>query len=207
MARLLLLLGLLGCSTHGAYLRPTPRQQVQATVVLIESGYVSCAGVRLEDGILTAAHCMCPEWPVCDEPMSSVEVKSGGAFEAADLVRIDVQVDLALLTDPFPEQGGAIVGWRFPELGAPITIVGHPSQHQYVMRWGRVSSDVRTSRGFAVVTGGLAPGFSGGPVFDESGAVVGIVSRFAFTAGRIVVPDWQFGECATAEQIRAFLGE
>lgn len=66
--------------------------------------------------------------------------------------------------------------------GSSVTVISHPEEHFYTLTAGLVSryySEVRRQRPttWMTITAGFAKGSSGAPVFNECGAVVGIVNN------------------------------
>jgi len=68
-------------------------------------------------------------------------------------------------------------------VGAPIWVISHPDDHFYTLSQGIVSRYFLRAAGrgrpdltFMAITADFAKGSSGGPVFNEQGAVVGLVS-------------------------------
>jgi serine protease Do len=122
--------------------------------------------------ILTNAHVLCDS--------GAVKVKTFDGKEGkATLVRKDDRLDLALLkvdgvsAAPLPlgDAGGLQVGDR-------VAVVGSPMGMDFSVSQGTVSSMDRRYLGLAYLQTDTAtnPGNSGGPMLDEEGRVVGVVS-------------------------------
>jgi serine protease Do len=100
----------------------------------------------------------------------------GGAESAGEVVWYDEARDLALVHVQVP------AGYRVPELtcsapraGEDLVVVGHPTHSRWVTVGGHLPTSERLGRGGLVALGfPIRLGTSGGPVFDESGRVIGI---------------------------------
>lgn len=89
--------------------------------------------------------------------------------------------DLALLkiNDPafVKATGPAPLDCRTAGIGEEIRAEGNPFSIRFISQWGRVGSTVKPIgpwREAFSIGAPLAPGMSGGPVFDMAGSVVGI---------------------------------
>lgn len=182
---------LAGCAQHP---QPQPRralsaQEVGAAVVaVVVDGQTICAAFNTPVGVMTAAHC------VHEEP-AVVETGEGRRYELP-VVRLDVAGDTALL--------GAMPGPvlhvrpRPPRLDERVLAVGHPAGQRYTYSRGEVSRETRGSGGhprlplrFFLVSAQIAPGFSGGPLVDARGDVLGINSFVLYwnVSGIVPPPD------------------
>jgi S1-C subfamily serine protease len=78
-----------------------------------------------------------------------------------------------------------------PIMGQKVVWIGYPLSYEMVMSTGIVGNAASNAdesvEGFFVVSGQFIPGASGGPVFDERGLLLGIVSRTA-TFGPSLIP-------------------
>lgn len=206
MAKLFRCLGLivtLGCSCAGpAYVPEYPDADglFDSVVALVqEDGRAFCSGVQIEQGVLTAAHCV-------HEGESTARVGERGSYDAGRftqsrvvrVLRINALTDLALLDYHGPRP--LRVRGHQPRVGESVIAMGHPLGHGYVAQYGHVSSAPKGTWYF--LDPGIAPGMSGGPVIDRRGEVVGIcqtMRSYMF---------WVFpnlGGAASVPTIRAFL--
>lgn len=104
----------------------------------------------------------------------------------------------------------ASVARRLPRFGDRIWVVGHPfGRFEYTVTQGIVSHPQQKVKvglfkykTYIQISPGVVPGNSGGPVFDGSGRLSGIVVA-AFRAGLIMVP--HLGFAVTLPQVKAFL--
>lgn len=127
-------------------------------------------------------------------------------------VAMDVGSDLALLTvikEIVPGHAIASVASTTPVVGSNIVVTGHPIHNAWMFRAGYVSAYRHDMSGehdevianlhgpFLHISLNIAPGDSGGGVFDAAGNLVGIV---IFIDQRLVG-----GYCSHLDNIRGFL--
>ena len=139
-------------------------------------------GVEGEGGesrtVATAYHC------VAMGLRPRIEARSG-AVAVGDVIAKDPAHDLALIRVALPDTvPGLPLREGAPEVGEPIWAFGHPFG---VATGGKLSNLLVWSASRGVVSGvgpwliqtdaALNPGNSGGPLVDDEGRVVGIVSR------------------------------
>jgi S1-C subfamily serine protease len=166
-------------------------EQATHEVVLLSTGHMFGSGVAIRrtdpTGAIrwfawTAAHVV--------ERTDRLEVKifdkhnEGKTFPAKVIARNEA-LDVALVSlDVAPPIQPAVFNFVTPELGQEIFVVGSPYGPSYFNRisFGRVSGvDEKLDLDFwpwgrcDLFSGPVFPGNSGGPVFDESGKVLGLV--------------------------------
>ncbi len=124
----------------------------------------------LGDGaLLTVAHGLRGAW--------SVEVSDGGAWVPAEVVRIDLQADLAVLRAPMALPAWS---WGAARVGDPVRLIGHADGGDAVTREGRWlgEDDARIPtvgpRSWGVVDVPVTRGMSGGAAARGS-ELVGLV--------------------------------
>jgi serine protease Do len=123
------------------------------------------------DLILTNAHVVCPD--------RSLKVKTADGREGTGTaLRMDERLDLALVRVdvagvPLPLGDAGTL-----EVGDRVAVVGSPVGMEFSVSQGSVGSVDRGWLGLAYVQTDTAvnPGNSGGPMLDETGHVVGVVS-------------------------------
>jgi S1-C subfamily serine protease len=96
------------------------------------------------------------------------------------IVGVDAVRDLALLKATSPASDHVVFVGTLAKPGDGVVIVGYPLVGPEVLvTAGIVSARVgsRGEPGLLQLSAGIVPGGSGSPVFDETGAVLGIVSR------------------------------
>lgn len=141
-----------------------------------------------ERELLTNAHVVAGaetlEINLWDGTTLSAEVRS--AASADDLAIIEVDA-------PLTGEGRAAVAefaTADPPVGAPLLVFGFPGGLRFTVDKGEVDSyaEVDGERSI-VMTNPVVPGNSGGPVFDGTGAVVGIVrARLVDTGNGVAIP-------------------
>jgi len=150
-------------------------------VVLIEQGSTACAGVIIDaDGtVATAYHC------VAAGGRPRVR-RRDGTHAVGRVVAVDRARDLAVVSAPGVAGGGWLpLAEGTVELGAPIWALGHPSGgdlpagfYTGTLRFSAVQGIVSAVGTEALqISAPVNPGNSGGPIVDERGEVVAIVSR------------------------------
>ena len=184
MRSMLLSLGLallVGCTTFTALPDPTPRdgrlvgQALDSVVALVdETGRSYCAGVFVEEYVLTAAHCVEPEI----EPR--VRTRQSEESVTARIVHFDPGTDLAVLSPNAVMGTHAIASLApfLPRIGDKVIAVGHPLGVSWYITSG-LSNGVRSGwdgQEYFFHSAPISPGNSGGPVFNEYGEVTGINS-------------------------------
>jgi len=170
------------------------------------------AGVLLEAGpegylLLTARH-------VIDESLlrrggnRALVAMASGTWAGADVVGRHKNLDLCLLW--LPRESGA-ASFLQPVLrqngvseGENIFVIGHPQGLRFTLSTGIIS---RRDQDALQISAPVSPGNSGGPVYDEHGNLVGIVTsmidrsmspnaenlNFAVRADAVLEPDrWDF---------------
>lgn len=141
-------------------------------VVKILNGKGHGSGFHMGDRyIITAAHVV--------KGSTSVEVKAyDGETVEAEVLWANAAYDIALLrAEDTANLGSALLSCRTPSVGERIISQGNPANVEFVTVWGKVAGAARELgpwRSVVVTDIVTVPGQSGGPVFDESGRVVGI---------------------------------
>ncbi|MEZ4319772.1 MAG: serine protease [Myxococcota bacterium] len=149
--------------------------------VLVEQGSASCAGVIIDEHglVATAYHCVAPG--------GRPRVRMRDGTRAIGRVRgVDRARDLALLEVPgFAGAPFVSLADAMPEPGDAVEVYGHP--FGALLPGGFLSGTLRWSLSAGVVsavgdralqiTAPVNPGNSGGPVVNEDGELVAIVSR------------------------------
>lgn len=121
--------------------------------------------------ILTTAH------QVLD--VQSLRAKNlDGTERSLSVVAIDKKREIALLkSEGRPPQISRIGDARTLRSGSPLVSIATPENLDFSTVDGIVSNTNRTYRGYPVIQAKLPanPGSSGGPVFDKTGALVGVI--------------------------------
>lgn len=139
------------------------------------------AGVLLKAGpegylILTARH-------VIDESITArggtraLVAMASGTWAGADVIARHKNLDLCLLWMPRKSGSGnfvqPIVAENQVSEGENIFVIGHPQGLRFTLSTGIIS---RTDGAALQISAPVSPGNSGGPVYDEHGNLVGIVT-------------------------------
>lgn len=91
----------------------------------------------------------------------------------------DYDVALVLLRDGSLNLKTAVLDCKDPAVGDLVSSIGNPGQFEFITILGRVAGPTQKRDQFEhalVVDMTIAPGMSGGPVFDKNHRVVGIVN-------------------------------
>jgi|HubBroStandDraft_6_1064221.scaffolds.fasta_scaffold00118_10 S1-C subfamily serine protease len=170
------------------------------------------AGVVLEataDGylILTARH-------VIDESLftsngsRALVAMASGTWAGADVIARHKNLDLLLLWMPREEGNGSFLQPVEPQSqiseGENIFVIGHPQGLRFTLSTGIIS---RSDKDVLQISAPVSPGNSGGPVYDDHGNLIGIVTsmvdrgmnpnaenlNFAVRADAVLDPErWDF---------------
>jgi S1-C subfamily serine protease len=170
------------------------------------------AGVLLEAGpegylMLTARHVI-DEMRFTRGGSRALVAMSSGTWAGADVIARHKDLDLCLLWMPRESGSGSFAqpveqGAGVSE-GENIFVIGHPEGLRFTLSAGIIS---RTDKDALQISAPVSPGNSGGPVYDDHGNLVGIVTsmvdrgispnaenlNFAVRAGAVLEPDkWDF---------------
>lgn len=148
------------------------RHPPQLSTVLISDETGHGSGVHIGNGyIVTAAH-------VADHEKQTIK-DSAGRERPATLLWTNKAYDIALMhVDNYHGLSASPLDCyaKLP-IGKALESIGNPFDMLFVHTWGRIASDT-SERGpwksSIVVDMTIAPGSSGGPLFDEIGDVVAI---------------------------------
>ncbi|MFT5125141.1 MAG: serine protease Do [Kiritimatiellia bacterium] len=114
-----------------------------------------------------------------DDDAIAVMTHDGTLYEVEEVLACNRANDLAVLKinakNLIPAPIASEIG-----IGAPVSVISHPARHLYTYTEGIVSGKTRQRhkknlRRELTITADFAKGSSGAPVFDQTGAVVGIV--------------------------------
>lgn len=169
----------LSCSTSCVFSRSVKELFAESgpAVFLLETddGNGHCSSFHIGNGIvLTAAHCI-------SEKSEILHLGENETVRDPRVLLVDAQSDIAVLH--VPEAGiseFAVLG-EVPPIGERLVTIGFPGYFEsktidigYVIGLGNLD-------GVPVIfgSGNAFPGESGGPVLDEHGFVVGIVSKIS----------------------------
>lgn len=184
---LLLALTLSGCGFFKSLIPPAQAEPpaedkvnvvaraVAQTIALQVDGRVFCSGVAAEGVFMTAHHCI--EDGVAFQILYQNKVYPGAVtlvWAEADLAFVDAigarVKDTIPMTDWEPDFGHRVIWLGYPlgmELMMGAGIVGNPSVPS---PWEEETQNM------LLVHGSFLPGNSGGPVFDQMGRLIGLVS-------------------------------
>jgi serine protease Do len=108
--------------------------------------------------------------------------REGACHPVTELVGIDADSDVALFRVKATGLRALRLG-ETPDVGAPVTIISNPDGNLFLRTTGSVARYAKTARRhdkpkitWMNVTAEYAKGSSGGPVFNDAGEVVGMVS-------------------------------
>jgi S1-C subfamily serine protease len=146
--------------------------QAGATVMVVtESGHGS--GVHIGNGyILTATHVIGKAENV------TLKTDKGAKLEAAVLWS-NSAYDVSLLRIAEPRALKSVpLSCRTPPVGEHVSVEGNPMKLEFQTTWGRIAGKTQVGgdmwKAVYVLDATIAPGVSGGPVFDSNRNVVGI---------------------------------
>ncbi len=149
-------------------------------VVLIHQGRSTCAGAFVDPSgtVLTAYHC------VASGGRPRVRTRSGetavgrvvNAYPAADLAVLKVELSPEAFLPLRPES--PLPGEVVHALGHPLGTLEPGGFYQGTLRWSQTAGVISAVGAVSLqISAPVNPGNSGGPVVDDAGRLVGIVSR------------------------------
>jgi S1-C subfamily serine protease len=113
------------------------------------------------------------DWNVAKKPRALISLASG-VWSGADVIARHATLDLALVWLP-RHSGHADFAQPVAEAkeGENIFVIGHPEGLKFTLSTGIIS---RLENSTLQISAPVSPGNSGGPVYDEQGSLVGVVS-------------------------------
>ena len=140
-------------------------------------GGVATGFIIHPDGwIVTAAHVVAD---LEDTDFATVMTRSEEVFPLAGIFAIDEDRDVAILKVDAENLTALPLAATNPRPGTPIHVLSHPQGHFFLLTKGivsRVLGDEAAASERLQVTAEFATGSSGGPVVDQRGNLVGVVS-------------------------------
>lgn len=107
-------------------------------------------------------------------PQHVMVTTAAGLWSTADVIAAAVPLDLALLWVPrHAGKGDFVQPIAKPTDGEPIFVIGHPEGLKYTLSTGLISG-LRDQ--IIQISAAISPGNSGGPVYNNHGGLLGIVS-------------------------------
>jgi len=171
--------------------------------LLPREGTGSGTGFALAEGgyVLTAAHVV--------RGAAEISVYWEGRGYAASIIALSTDQDVALLvSDTLPPVPVVLLAGMQPEFGDPVTAVGHPggaprptalSTSVAGIGWWAVGPEGAVLRGLIATRDSFRRGYSGAPLVNGRGQVVGVVTgsmtaasgeQFGFAVSIHRVVDW-----------------
>jgi S1-C subfamily serine protease len=112
-------------------------------------------------------------WSVAKKPRAMVSLASG-VWSGADVIARHQNLDLALVWLPRHSGLGEFVQpVAEAKEGEGIFVIGHPEGLKFTLSTGIIS---RLQENVLQISAPVSPGNSGGPVYDEQGNLIGVVS-------------------------------
>ncbi len=175
---ILLLVATVSCC-HPPFPRPQAHYAAVLTLTLAGPSSLGSAFVIYSNAsgsiLATAYHVV--------EGSDFIGVVYQGQPTKAKLIAVDKDADLALLAVPFSWPAATLATTQ-PEVGSQVTSIGPTPFHGTAVTQGIVATGVGSCWGDKAKACWLAdlrigPGFSGSPVVNQLGEVVGLVTAFA----------------------------
>jgi S1-C subfamily serine protease len=185
------------------------RQQKSAVVAMVKMnamGRLSIAsGVIIgPTGIVVTNYHVLGEDPETTTLLCAT-LSDARVFPVREVLAADRATDVAIVRISADRLTTAALSSGEP-IGAPVTIISHPSQrfwylsHGMICRYGR-AFHAGEERVYMEVSAEFMPGSSGGPAFAADGSVAGIVSTIETNQGAVFV----FRQCIPVQSIRQLI--
>jgi S1-C subfamily serine protease len=155
-------------------------------------------------------------WSIKDKHRAMLSLSSG-VWTGAEVVARHTNLDLVLVWLPRHSGAGEFVQpIATPKEGESIFVIGHPEGLKYTLSTGIIS---RMENSTLQISAPVSPGNSGGPVYDQQGNLLGVVSstmdksyqpnaenlNFAVTAQAFLKESgWEFAKDGR-ERLQAYL--
>ncbi len=170
-------------------------------------------------GFLIAEDMVVTNYHVVNQPERSslaVRLFDGRVFMVEAVVAASERFDLAVLRIPKTGVKPVALGQAAP-VGAKVDLISHPNQRFYTLTEGRVARYFMMQRdrkqvSAMSITADFGRGSSGGPVFNETGEVVGIAASteslyYTEKDGEQKNLQMVFKHCVPVSQLRELIGE
>ena len=198
-------------------------EEVQKAIAVV-GGVYKCKRctrwhVAPASGFLIAEDLVVTSYHVVDQPERSglaVRLFDGRVFMVEAVVAASERFDLAVVRIPKTGVTPVALGQAAP-VGAKVDLISHPNQRFYTLTEGRVARYFMMQRGKKPVsamsiTADFGRGSSGGPVFNETGEVVGIAASteslyYTEKDGEQKNLQMVFKHCVPVSQLREIIGE
>ena len=170
-------------------------------------------------GFLIAEDMVVTNYHVANQPERSslaVRLFDGRVFMVEAVVAASERFDLAVLRIPKTGVKPVALGQAAP-VGAKVDLISHPNQRFYTLTEGRIARYFMMQRdrkqvSAMSITADFGRGSSGGPVFNETGEVVGIAASteslyYTEKDGEQKNLQMVFKHCVPVSQLRELIGE
>ena len=170
-------------------------------------------------GFLIAEDMVVTNYHVVNQPERSglaVRLFDGRVFMVEAVVAASERFDLAVVRIPKTGVMPVALGQAAP-VGAKVDLISHPNQRFYTLTEGRVRAvfyDATRQKPVSAmsITADFGRGSSGGPVFNESGEVVGIAASteslyYTEKDGEQKNLQMVFKHCVPVSQLRELIGK
>lgn len=170
-------------------------------------------------GFLIAEDMVVTNYHVVNQPERSslaVRLFDGRVFMVEAVVAASERFDLAVLRIPKTGVKPVALGQAAP-VGAKVDLISHPNQRFYTLTEGRIARYFMMERdrkqvSAMSITADFGRGSSGGPVFNETGEVVGIATSteslyYTEKDGEQKNLQMVFKHCVPVSQLRELIGE
>ena len=173
---------------------------VHSTVALLNDDFIFCSGIAVEGAFITAHHCISDAQPFRVRYMGKeYEGAVTATLEEYDLAAIDAVGARMRASVPLSD-------WA-PQFGMFVIWLGYPAvdSHLHLFRGGVSAPVDKTDPYLFDIDGQFIYGNSGGPVLDERGRLLGIVSSTAFLPNAPYPQIMPIGHAVRPEYIKQLL--
>ncbi|MBP8785319.1 MAG: trypsin-like peptidase domain-containing protein [Synergistaceae bacterium] len=123
-----------------------------------------------------------------DSRQMFIQMKDERIYPVIRIVAQAPQWDLALLEVSMPIQDSVplSIATGIPPISSDVSVVGTPKGMPHILSTGALTAVKGTDLEMIQISAPISPGFSGSPIFNDRGGVIGIATHGAETKGKSI---------------------